>query len=53
MTDHQKLLVAVLSDGADADLSRPVLTAPALMTLLYRLGAEPPRRPVAPVGARA
>ena len=41
MTDHEKLLVALLS--ADDDLDGPV-TAPAVMTMLYQLG-DTLRRP--------
>ena len=54
MTDHQKLLVAVLSEAADADRSGRKLTPPAVMAMLYRLGEEDPRpawRAPAPVPA--
>jgi len=42
VTDHQKLLVAVLSEAADADRSGRRLTPPALMAMLYRLGEQDP-----------
>ena len=44
MTDHQRLLVAVLSQAADADRRGREVTAPAVMAMLYRL-AEEDRRP--------
>jgi hypothetical protein len=53
MTDHQKLLVAVLSEATDAEGARD-LSASAVMAMLYSMGEDdfrPNRRLPAAVSA--